>query len=351
MSLAAIITHFREQAAFCDLFDSPFTARLLEQMAADLEAGGPVHALVGAWPTPPRPDALSLRLAGALHFAALSGKDPALAAAYPPNQPAWNMATIWPIAQAFLAREHAWVAQFIQSPPQTNETRRSIGLFLGFAELAQRFGLPLDTYEIGASAGLNLNWDRFAFRTDTWAWGAGDVVIDTAYHGPPPPLAAPITVARRAACDIQPLDIRDPIKRLQLRSYIWPDQADRLARFDGAVALALAQDVRVDTASADVWLADKLTQRLPGACAVVYHSVFYQYPPPAVREAIKDAIHAAGACATPEAPLAWLRFEPEALWQSTDMPTRFVVDMITWPGEARTILASADPHGRMVEKL
>ncbi len=347
----AILTHFREQAAFCDLFGSPFTARLLEAMARDYEAQGPVHALVGGWPSPPRADALSLRLAGALHFAALSGKDEPLAAQYPAAEPNWRMETVWPIACDFLARENAWVAQFIQSPPQTNETRRSIGLFVGFADLAQRFGLPLDTYEIGASAGLNLNWDSFAFRTDSWAWGAGDVVIDTAFSGAAPPVDAPIRVARRAACDIHPLDIRDPLKRLQLRSYIWPDQADRLARFDGAVALALAHDVRVDAASADVWLAEKLNAREASACAVIYHSVFYQYPPPAVREAIKDAIYAAGARATPDTPLAWLRFEPEALWQSTDIPTRFVIDMITWPGETREILAAADPHGRMVERL
>jgi hypothetical protein len=351
VSAAGILTHFREQAAFCDLFGSPFTARLLEQMAADLEAGGPVQALVGAWPTPPRPDALSLRLAGALHFAVLSGKDAALAAHYPAAAPNWRMDAVWPLAREFLAREIEWAAQFIQSPPQTNETRRSIGLFVGFAALAQRFGLPLDTYEIGASAGLNLNWDHFAFRTDSWAWGDGDVVIDTAYSGAAPAVDAPIRVVRRAACDINPLDIRDPLKRLQLRAYIWPDQADRLARFDGAVALALARDVRVDAASADVWLAEKLQARAPDACAVIYHSVFYQYPPPAVRDAIKDAIYAAGAQATPQAPLAWLRFEPEALWDRTDIPTRFMIDMITWPGETRTILAAADPHGRMVERL
>ena len=57
--------HFREQAMFCDEYGSPFTARLIERMAADLAAGGPAAELVGDWPTNPRADALSLRLA---HF-------------------------------------------------------------------------------------------------------------------------------------------------------------------------------------------------------------------------------------------------------------------------------------------
>jgi hypothetical protein len=64
------------------------------------------------------------------------------------------------------------------------------------------------------------------------------VLIDTEWQGAPPPLAE-INVRRRAGCDLNPLDIRDAAARLQLRSYIWPDQPDRLARFDGAVALAL----------------------------------------------------------------------------------------------------------------
>ena len=347
----AIADHFKEQAAFCELFGSPFTARLLERMGADLLAGGPLADLVGAWPTSPRADVLSLRLAGALHHAALSGRDGLLAAAYPAARPDWDMDQVWPAARAYLKREMAQVRAFIQSPPQTNETRRAIALLPGFLELAARFGLPLDLYEIGASAGLNLNWDRFAYRTQDWSWGAGEVVIDTQWSGRPPRLDASLQVRARAACDINPLNVRDAGERLQLRSYIWADQVDRLARFDTAVALALAQDVVVSRASAEIWLEQRLRDRAPGACAVVYHSVFYQYPPKEVREAIAGAIQAAGARATPESPLAWLRFEPESLWEERDIPARFLVDMITWPGGQREKIAIGDPHGRFVEML
>lgn len=347
----AIADHFREQAGFCSLFGSPFTAHLLERMEVDLLAGGPVASLVGAWPTSPRADALSLRLAGALHFAALTGRDNDLSANYPAARPDWDMATLWPIARAYLQRELARVRAFIQSPPQTNETRRAIALLPGFLELGARFRLPLDLYEIGASAGLNLNWDRFAYRTQDWTWGNGGVAIETQWSGQAPRLDAPIAVRSRAACDINPLDVRDNEERQQLRSYVWADQQDRLARFDSAVDLAIAQDVRVTRASAEVWLDQQLRQRAPGACAVVYHSVFFQYPPKDVREAIAAAIKAAGARATPESPLAWLRFEPESLWEERDNPTRFLVDMITWPGGQREKIAVGDPHGRFVEKL
>ena len=76
----AMIDHFRQQARFCEEYGSPFMARLLDTMARDIETGGPTAGLVANWPRSPRIDAVSLRVAGALHAAVLSGRDPALAA-------------------------------------------------------------------------------------------------------------------------------------------------------------------------------------------------------------------------------------------------------------------------------
>ena len=58
------------------------------------------------------------------------------------------------------------------------------------------------------------------------------------------------------------------------------------------------------------WLAGRLAEPVPGVATVVFHSIVWQYLPPATRTAIADALAHAGAAATPEAPLAWLRMEP-----------------------------------------
>lgn len=344
-----ILAHFDEQAGFCTAYGSPFTGELIARMAEDLVAGGPVAALVGDWRTNPRADALALRFAGALHAAVLMGRDRDLASAYPGHAPQWSMDAVWPVARAFLEREHDWVKAFIQSAPQTNETRRSIALLAGFLAFAKTWDGPIDTLEIGASAGLNLNWDRFAYRTASWSWGGeSPVVIDTDWQGAPPAADARIAVRNRAACDLNPLDIRDEAQVLQLKSYVWPDQPERLARFDGAVALALANDVHVERADAAEWLAAKLPARAPDAATIVYHSVFLQYPPRAAREAIVAAIHEAGAAASQSAPLAWVRLEPEALTDGVENGLRFVVDLHTWPGGERRVLAYTDGHVRSV---
>ncbi|HRO02982.1 MAG TPA: DUF2332 domain-containing protein [Terricaulis sp.] len=348
MSLDRVLGHFEEQASFCAAYGSPFTSALLLHAAEDIRAGGPTSALVADWSTNPRADALGLRLAGALHAAVLNGRDPALAVLYPPHRAEWRMEEIWPAARAFLMREHDWVRAFLRSPPQTNETRRAIALLAGFLAFAETWRGPVDMLEIGASAGLNRNWDRFAYRTDSWAWGReSPVVINTAWHGAPPPLGE-INVRHRAACDLNPLDIRDEAARLQLKSYIWPDQPDRLARFDGAVALALQHDTRVDRADAAEWLAQKLAARANDSATIVYHSVFLQYPPRAAREAIVGAIQRAGAGATAQAPLAWVRLEPEAVTDGVENGLRFVIDLTTWPGGQRRILGYTDGHVRAI---
>lgn len=348
MSREKILAHFAEQAMYCDMFGSPFTAQLVRAISADYEQGGPIAALLANWNTNPRADALALRLAGYFHHAVLVNRDAALAAHYPSSVANWSIESVWPLARALLEREPNTAAAFIRSAPQTNETRRSIALLAAFLHFAQNWRGEIDMLEIGASAGLNLNWDLYTYKTKSWAWGAeGPVQIDTDWNGPPPPIAD-IAVRNRAACDLNPLDISDERERLQLKSYIWPDQPERLARFDGAVALARETGVQVERADAAQWLAQKLSARAGDAATIVYHSVFLQYPPSEARDAIVNAITSAGARAGERAPLAWVRLEPEALTDDVRDSPRMVIDLITWPGAHRRIIGYTDGHVRAV---
>jgi hypothetical protein len=279
----------------------------------------------------------------------LANRDAELAAHYPSHLANWSIDAIWPLARALLERQQNTAAQFIDSAPQTNETRRSIALLAAFLAFAQNWKGGVDMLEIGASAGLNLNWDLYTYRTRSWAWGVeGPVQITTDWSGPAPPIEADIDVRSRAACDLNPLDVGEEAQVLQLKSYIWPDQPERLARFDGAVALARETGVRVERAEAAEWLAQKLPQRADDAATIVYHSVFLQYPPREARAAIAETIQAAGARASQRAPLAWVRLEPEALTDNVRDSARMTIDLTVWPGGKRRILGHTDGHVRAV---
>lgn len=343
----------RQQAIWCRAFDSPFTATLCETMADDFEAGGVIAHVTGDWPTHPIQDALSLRLAGALHAIVLSEPDGTLAQVWPQAGRAWSMAEAWPVASATLRERESWVRDFLKSPPQTNEVRRSVGLWPGLATAAQAFDGPMDVLELGASAGLNLSMDRFHYDGGTWTWDSPidgpRVTLSTLWSGPAPHFPDHAAIRNRAACDQNPLNAASADDRLRLRSYIWPDQPERLERVNAAMEIAQALSITPEACDAAEWVAHKLATRAKDALTVIYHSVFFQYPPQEVRDAITQAIETEGAQATPEAPLAWLRYEPGSILGRAQDGTSMTLELIEWPSGRKRILADIDPHGRFVQ--
>nr|WP_233343282.1 DUF2332 domain-containing protein [Hyphomonas sp. Mor2] len=346
-----ITDHFVEQAKWCAELGSAFTAELMNRFAADFEAGGPVAEICGDWPTNPRKDALGLRLAGALHYAVLTGRAPELAALYPAAAKTWDMDRIWPVARDWLKVQMAFVRVFIERPPQTNETRRPIILLPAFLKLAAQYQMPMHLLELGASAGLNQNWERFNYVTDHWQRaGDSDVTVRTDWRAPVPQhLDADIEIASRAACDLSPVDLSNPDEAARLKSYTWPDQEERLTRLDAAIRLAQQSGTRVEQADALTWLTERLAARPKSGLTVVFHSVFLIYPPRDVIASIMETICKAGASATPEAPLAWLSYESEALFGGDRNSPRMRARLETWPGDAVDVYAESDGHVTYVD--
>ncbi|WP_421934650.1 DUF2332 domain-containing protein [Phenylobacterium sp.] len=341
----------RLQAASCRNLGSPFHGDLLDHAAEDLEAGGPVAAVLTPWAQADLrklfDDAMPLRLLGGLHDLVLSGDVPALAATYPRSGRGADAALAWIAARAAIIRHQDRLAAFMTHEPQTNEVRRSVCLAPGLLTLAQETGLPMRTFEIAASAGLNLNWDRYRYRFGDVAWGdpAARVAMDTEWTGGPPPVDAPVEVIARAACDRRPVDLTDPVQRRRLLAYIWPDQFERMDRIRSAIDLALALEVTVEAADAVAWTA-RVAAPQAGAVTVLYHSVFWQYMPADSQAALARTIAEQGARARPDAPFAWLRMEP-----APDQMTNMEVRLTLWPGGQDRVLAEVHPHGAWVKWL
>ncbi|MAK60024.1 MAG: hypothetical protein CMK09_03500 [Ponticaulis sp.] len=353
MNSEAISQQFGQQAEWNRVLGSPLTADILLRLKHDFDQGGATREILGDWPTNPIRDAVGLRLLGALHYAVLSGRDDILAATYPSTEsPEADIGEIWPAARAFLKDNVNWVKDFLTRPPQTNETRRGFMFLAGILDLTRRHRLPIHLLELGASAGLNQNFDQFRYTTQNWKWGdpLSGVQVSTDWQALAPPLAVQFDIKSRAACDQNPLDLTDPETRLRLKSYVWVDQTERLERFDAAVELALQNETKVDEADAVDWLKAKLASPRKNALTVICHSVFLQYPPKETRDALVDLIETAGARATDSAPIAWLRFEPEALWGQRGS-SRMLLDYRSWPGDERTKLAVSDGHVRLVTSV
>jgi hypothetical protein len=341
-----VVKALQLQAGVCRNMGSPLNGELLERAAADWLAGGPVKALMSPWAAADLRGqfdaAAPLRLIGAWHELALSGDDPVVAQSYE----ALDAEAIWAAVSVAMVERQDRLAAFMAHEPQTNEVRRSICLLGGFLEIAKATGLPLRCFEVAASAGLNASWDRYRYTLGEAAWGdpAARVQMDTDWTGPAPPVDAPVEVVERAACDRRPTDLNDPVQRRRLMAYIWADQAERLTRLRAAIEVTLADGLTVETADAVDWVRAKVRPQA-GTATVVYHSVFWQYMPPASQTALESLIGEIGATATAVAPFAWLRMEPPS--PAPGMEIRLTL----WPGGEERLLGRCHAHGASVDWL
>lgn len=350
---AAVRAAFRRQADHCRRLGSPFTGGMLDGLAAGMTADAPLGARILGWTGDPVDDALALRVAGALHALARSGEDPAVAAAWPPHG-ADPAAAAGAALDAFRSRA-GFLDPWLDGPPQTNETGRSGTLLGGLLALSRATGgMPVEILEIGASAGLNQNLDLFRHDLgEGRSWGPADspVRVVHPWRGEAATLdallAAPLAIADRAACDLNPLDPGNPVHRARLTAYVWADQAARLARAEAALALAQAHPRPVERADAAAWLEHRLLAPQPtGRARVVMHSIMWQYLPRAIQARIEAALAAAAARAAPDRPLARLRMEPDAEGGSA------AVTLGLWTGDGGggdRLLARTDFHGGWTE--
>ena len=210
--------------------------------------------------------------------------------------------------------------------------------------------MPRNSLEIGTSAGLNLRLDRYWYEHDAASWGdpAAAVRFVGLWSPGRPPFGPGLSIAVRRGCDRDPIDATNADDGLKLLSYVWPGQEERFETLRHALEIAATFPVTVDRADAVEWVPAQLAAAREGLTTVVMHSVFWQYLGADVQASIVADLAAAGARATVDAPLAWLRLEPTP----TSVPH---LRLTTWPaadaGGEETLLATAGFHAGPVNWL
>lgn len=320
-------------------------ARLCTLLAERLESSDPVGQTVLNWPGEPtsKTDALALRLAGALHSLVIGGSDSVLAAAYPPNNVGDD--DLWSAVSHALKLHSDHVLNMLDSPPQTNEVRRSSALMCGLLQVARQFGMPIELLELGSSAGLNLFADHYRHSLGTHVAGdlTSNVSLSPQWRGAEAVLA-PVEIVSRAGCDLLPVSLGDAANLQRLQAYVWPDQTDRVERLQHAwnIASKVRGFAGVDKADAAEWLEARLRTPHEGVARVIFHTIAWQYFPADVRQRCLSAIEAAGASASLRAPVA--HFSMEA-----DGGVGAAMTLTTWPEGNSRMIGRVDFHGRWIE--
>src|SRR2546423_10495676 len=123
----------------------------------------------------------------AVHRVVLDESLPELAHYYPSTGGVGDAHATWPVFRQALIDHRDAIRGLVAGGCQTNEVGRSAALLGGFLEVAHRTSLPLRILEIGASAGLNLRWDRYRYESAGGGGGGPGARVEFGHQFEVPP--------------------------------------------------------------------------------------------------------------------------------------------------------------------
>ena len=211
---------------------------------------------------------------------------------------------------------------------QTNEVRRCTYLLPALVVAAARTARPLWIVDVGASAGLNLLFDRYAYD-----YGGGElagdpkspVLVTTQLRAVRPPTAPLPRIAGRIGLDLAPVDVDDPAATRWLEACVWPEHVERFATLRAALALARTAKPRVLAGNAVDVLPSQIANADPAAAAVVVNTNVLLYFSATERAAYGRVLREAAA-------------QRELFWVANEHPR-----LLRQAGFERPIAVSNDP--------
>ncbi len=323
---------------------APCTGRVVRGQLALLDGVTEVGRRMARWPGKPLEDALPLRLAGGFHNLVLTGADLRLAPVY--RGQVTDQAVVDALVIGVTQDYDAALLPWLDGPPQTNEAGRSASIMAALLWLSSQVGPKFELNELGASAGVNTMMERFFFDLGGTVAGPVDspMRIVPEWRGSPPP-QAPVEIVSIQGCDRAPMDLADNDQALRLKSYVWAEVTERIARIDAAIALAAERAPNVVKMDAARWVEQRLAAlQADDTTRVFFHSIVWQYLPPETRADIETMMAEAGTRADDRRRLAWVMLETNRQTFRHELTVRY------WPGgDEPVLLGTAHAHGAWVE--
>lgn len=238
------------------------------------------------------------------------------------------------------------VAECSRRRVQTNEPLRLAPLLPVLSEIPG----PIALLEIGASAGLCLYPDRYAYRfvaadgtvraTLDPASGPAAVVLESEVRGELPPLRMP-QIVWRAGIDLDPLDAGEARDRAWLQGLVWPGETGREERIAAALDIAAADPPHLIRGDAADHVAELAATAPADATLVITTPGVLAHIPRQPRNALIELLRTL--------PGRWITIDAPGLHDAWQPP----VDPATWPGFVVAldgeVRAAADPLGRWWE--
>jgi hypothetical protein len=222
---------------------------------------------------------------------------------------------------------------------QTNEPARCATLLPVLMQLPQ----PLALLEVGASAGLCLLPDRYAYDFDGHRLTPANATAPPRFAchvdgAVPLPRHLPQSVWR-AGLDLDPIDVRDNDQCAWLEALVWPDQEQRLRHLRAAFALARHDPPRLLRGNLLHDVAKLAAEAPRDATLVIFHTAVLGY---VAEQAQRDAF----ARSLSDLDCVWISNEGPGVFPAiaAQLPERAPRGKFLLAVDGRPV-AFSDPHG------
>ena len=249
----------------------------------------------------------------------------------------------WPTFRATVLKHWSEIsATMMARSTQTNEAARCATLLPALMQLPQ----PLALIEVGASAGLCLLPDRYAYDFSGHRLMSANAnaprFVCQVNEATPLPARLP-EIVWRAGLDLNPIDVRDADQCAWLEALVWPGQDQRLANLRAAIAVARRDPPRLVRGDLQQDLAALAAEAPSDATLVVFHTAVLAYVRgQAQRDAFTRTVRELGA--------VWISNEAAGVFPDITAPLpnaiprgQFVLSIDGRP------MAFSDPHGAALQ--
>ncbi len=277
-------------------------------------------------------------LFGAVRYLLQESPQTTLATAFRSGEPAED---VFPLFRIFCLDHASEICGILEMRrTQTNEVARCALWLPVLSMVCARAERPIVLAEIGASAGLNLQFDHYRYdygRGVELGYPDSQVALRCDVRGETLPRLRMPMLAGRFGIDLNPLDPKSEDDRRWLVALILPGKPDRERRLIAALRLASAEPYPVETGDALARLPDMLAKIDAHLAVCVLHSfVLYQFTPEQ-RARLEATLHDLAK----RRPVTRIALESNIAADADLKLHTYAAD-----GRRSRTLATADPHGR-----
>ncbi len=184
----------------------------------------------------------------AIHFLLLKNSNEPLAEYYPTINPlATNSEIPFPLFKSFVLENKERIIALIQTKiVQTNVINRCAYLLPIFSAIIEKEQKEVAIVDIGTSAGLTLNWDKYQYKyNSSILYGQSTVQIECEIRNSELPTIYSINFPiEKIGVDQQLILINDEEEQLWLKALIWADHVDRFNNISAALRLNEQSDTK-----------------------------------------------------------------------------------------------------------